>query len=81
MGLCVQIGLRNKLKAVIAIQRHGTSVRLPLYSSTAFLSEDWWRLGVENWAGHILNGGLNKDNYRKHHSTGLNQLYLKYYDS
>ena len=77
MGLCAQVGLRSNLKAVIAIQRHGTSVCLPLYSGTAFLSEDWWHLGLENWEGHILNGGLSKDNYRKPHRTGFKSTLLK----
>lgn len=48
---------------------------MPLYSSTTFISVEWWPLGVENWADHVLNGGLSEDNYRKCHWTNLNKLF------
>lgn len=56
--LCIPISLRNKLKAMIEIQRHRNSVCWPLYSSATLFPVDWWLWRVENRAAGVLNGGL-----------------------
>lgn len=58
MGVCM-MGMRNKLKGAVEIQRHTNSVSLRLDSSTAFILVGWWPSGgIENLVDRISNWGL-----------------------